>query len=149
MVDGRLCECGKRGCLEAYIAHRGLLLTYEELLQAEGRSPHTPLTIEWLLQNAADDPIGQETLRWTGRLLGIGLANLANVLNPECIILTGKTMEFGDQLLAPATQAFQEAAFSELGRSVQLISEPWVGYDSWARGAVALVLHRLLFVPAN
>lgn len=149
VVDGRLCECGKRGCLEAYIAHQGLLLTYEELLRATGRSSQTPLTIEHLLQSAADDPIVQETLRRTGRLLGIGLANLANVLNPECIILTGKTMEFGDYLLVPAARALQETAFSELGRSVQLISEPWIGYGSWARGAAALVLHRLLFVPAN
>jgi len=149
VVDGRLCECGKRGCLEAYIAHHGLLMTYEELLQAEGTSPQAPITVEQLLQSTAADHIAQETFQRTGRLLGIGLANLTNILNPECIILTGEGMEFGDQLFEPVTRAFQETVFSELGRSVQLIYEPWVGYGSWGRGAAALVLHRLLFVPGN
>jgi predicted NBD/HSP70 family sugar kinase len=149
VMDGRLCECGKRGCLEAYVAHRGLLMTYEELLMAEGRQQETAPSIEQLLHNTSDDPLARETLRQAGRLLGVGLANIANLLNPACIILTGEGVEFGDRLFNPANEALQEYVFSEFGRSLQVIREPWLGYESWARGAGALVLRRFFFAISN
>ncbi|HXR65521.1 MAG TPA: ROK family protein, partial [Ktedonobacteraceae bacterium] len=126
-----------------------LLMTYEELLVAEGRQHETAPSIEQLLHNTSDDPLARETLRQAGRLLGVGLANIANLLNPACIILTGEGVEFGDRLFNPANEALQEYIFSEFGRSLQVIREPWLGYESWARGAGALVLRRFFFAISN
>jgi hypothetical protein len=43
----------------------------------------------------------------------------------------------------------QEQAFSRLASNLQIILEPWSGYESWSRGAGALVLSQFLFTPAK
>ncbi len=145
MVDGRQCECGNRGCLEEYVTHRGVLATYAELRKAEGYEQEV-YTLEQLLQSSPADQLARQTFHQAGRLLGIGLANAVNLFNPECVILTGEGIEFGDRFFDPVLQALQEHLFSKLGRSLQVILEPWAGYESWARGAGALVLSQFLFV---
>lgn len=144
VVDGRECECGKRGCLEAYVAHRGLVATYAFLLKARGYQQEEP-ALEQLLHSAPDDPVACQAFQQAGHMFGIGLANVVNLFNPECIILTGEGIEFGDRFFDPALQALHEHTFSRLGRSLEVLREPWAGYESWARGAGALVLSRFLF----
>ena len=144
VVDGRKCECGKRGCLEAYISHRGLLATYTSLLKAEGYQQEEP-TLEQLLHSASGDAVARQAFQQAGRMFGVGLANVVNLFNPECIILTGEGIEFGDRFFDSALQMLHEHTFSRLGRSLEVLREPWAGYESWARGAGALVLGRFLF----
>jgi N-acetylglucosamine repressor len=144
IVDGRQCECGHRGCLEAYVAHRGLLTTYGELLKAWGQQQTEP-TLDQLLHSPPEDQAALHTFQQAGRLFGIGRANIVNLFNPECIILTGEGVEFGKRFFDPALQALHEHTFSRLDRSLQVILEPWSGYESWARGAGALVLSQFLF----
>lgn len=148
VMDGRRCECGKRGCLEEYVAHRGLIATYRELLQAGGFSQAEP-TLEQLLQSPSGDQAAGLALQKAGRLFGAGLANLVNLFNPECIIITGEGIEYGERFFDPARQMLQEQAFSRLASSLHIILEPWSDYGSWARGAGALVLSHLLFTPAK
>lgn len=148
VMDGRHCECGNRGCLEEYVAHRGLIATYRELLQAGGSSQAEP-TLEQLLQAPPDDQIASLALWKAGRLFGAGLANIVNLFNPECIIITGEGIEYGERFFNPARQMLQEQAFSRLAHSLQVILEPWSGYESWTRGAGSLVLSHLLFTPAK
>ncbi|GHO47532.1 ROK family transcriptional regulator [Ktedonospora formicarum] len=148
VVDGRRCECGNRGCLEEYVAHRGIIATYSELLQAGGFSQSEP-TLEQLLQSPPDDQMASLALRKAGRLFGAGLANIVNLFNPECIIITGEGIEYGERFFDPTLQMLQEQAFSRLASSLPIILEPWSGYESWTRGAGALVLSQLLFTPAK
>jgi predicted NBD/HSP70 family sugar kinase len=143
-VDGRLCECGNRGCLEAYIAHRGLLMTYTELINAGGHRQKQP-TLEQLLASSEDDELARLTFERAGRVFGISLANVVNLFNPDTIIVTGEGIEYGPRFFDAASQALREHTFSRLGDALQLILEPWSGYESWARGAGALVLSRYLF----
>ncbi len=144
-IDGRKCECGKKGCLEEYVTHRGLIATYRELLAAGGYQQGEP-TLEQLLQSTSEDQLAGQVFLQAGKKFGSGLANLVNLLNPECLILTGEGIEFGARFFDPALQALREQTFSRLDRSLQIILEPWSGYESWARGAGALVLNRFLFV---
>jgi N-acetylglucosamine repressor len=148
VVDGRRCECGNHGCLEEYVAHRGLLATYKELLNAGGYHQAEP-TLGQLLQSAPDDPLASLVFQKAGHLFGAGLANLVNLFNPECIIITGEGIEYGDRFFDPALHMLQQQVFSKLADSLQVILEPWSGYESWTRGAGALVLNQFLFAPAK
>jgi predicted NBD/HSP70 family sugar kinase len=151
VVGGRRCECGNNGCLEEYVAHRGLLTTYKEMLTAGGFQ-HPEPTLEQLFQSPPEDEIASLTFQKAGQLFGAGLVTLVNLFNPECLIITGETMPYGDRFFESALQMLRQHAFSQLARSVEVILEPWSGDERWtlgARGAGALVLSQFLFAPPD
>ncbi len=154
--NGRHCECGKYGCLEAYVAFHGTLATYAELYEAANQQSLLKNTQDvvhsvdqFYQQMEQGEQIAQEALRSTGILLGIHLASVVNLFNPECIIFTGEGTTFSNYLFAPMRQALQEYTFSQLGANLEIIFESWTGYESWARGAAALVLRRFFSVSTH
>lgn len=146
---GRLCECGNRGCLEAYVADQGLLASYYEMCQAHLGNPEFPpdLTPARLHAAAQEEtsPFRQIFL-FAGHLLGYGLATLVNLLNPECIILTGPNVIDNDVFFSAMREALQKHIFSQLGDQLQLVIET-VAEISWAQGAGSLVLRHFFSSP--
>lgn len=143
---GRRCECGKLGCLEAYVADHGLLKTYHELCQTH---PDLPINLSLSeLQTTARE--GHEMLRsvfiQAGQLLGCGLATLVNVLNPECIILTGANVQPDNLLFGSMHEALQAHIFSRLGEDLPVVIEPVVD-TRWSQGAGSLVLRHFFLSP--
>lgn len=106
--DGRQCGCGRRGCLETYVSTPGLRRSVFELLsdlsvasELRGFS-FEQLRGEDVTQAAADgDMVALQAFEMTGKILGIKLADLAALLNPEAIILAGGLMNAGDYLMDP------------------------------------------------
>lgn len=107
VFDGRACRCGSRGCVEAYVGAPGIMATLAEL------DPGSPLLrggdqtacVE-ALARATGDPVAGETVRRTARLLGAGIANLVNVLNPEAVVLgSWVTRILGARLLPDLREA--------------------------------------------
>lgn len=160
---GRRCECGKRGCLEEYISFRGIIANYRERNYQENLSFDTTLNrpsdqavqaeerlIHELCERAmGGDELALQAFQRSGELMGIALANLVNVLNPECIVLTGEGA-FVEPAMFPSMEAvLRQNLFSQLGRDLRLLVEPLTGYTTWARGAAALVLHRFFVLPAR
>lgn len=154
VVGGRLCECGKRGCLEEYVSFRGIIASYQEYLSNAsnmGKMKHAlpawdmqheeELIFELLERADQGDEEAQLAFRHSGELLGLGLANLVNVLNPECILLTGEGTVVERYMLAPLETTLRQNIFSELGSSLRMLVDPLMSYENWARGAGALVLH--------
>jgi glucokinase len=90
---GRLCSCGSHGCLEMYCSGKALTLIAESLygpreLYAMGaRYAGATLLMERAL---AGDTRAHQALTEAFGYLGIGLTNLANLLNPELIVLVGQ-----------------------------------------------------------
>ena len=124
--NGRLCGCGKRGCLETYVAANGIVQTAKEIL-AE-RPEHSMMRqVETLspkiIQEFCEmgDELAIETYRRTGYYLGIGLANYASVLNPEAIIFTGGVSLAGKWLIGPANESFEDHVFHNVQGKVKLI----------------------------
>ena len=160
---GRRCECGKRGCLEEYISFRGIIANYRELNYKENIPFNMTLNsssdqavrseermVHELFERASEgDELATQAFQHSGELMGIALANLVNVLNPECIVLTGEGA-FVEQVMFQSMEAvLRQNLFSQLGKDLRLLVEPLVGYESWARGAAALVLHRFFVLPAR
>jgi glucokinase len=125
-VEGRLCGCGRRGCLETYVSDKGLVKTAEEEI-AKSNEPTLMSELEELsiatIANCCDkgDRVAIETFRRVGAMLGVGLANYASVINPEAIILTGDMMVAGKWLLKPMRAAFDEHVFHNIRGKVRIL----------------------------
>ena len=88
---GRLCGCGRRGCLEQYASANGFERTYEELA---GEA----LEGEEVMARARDgDAVAQEAIERTARVLGLALANSVAYTEPEAIFLFGGLASAGEQ----------------------------------------------------
>lgn len=124
--DGRECGCGKRGCLEAYTAARGVVQTAMEVME-ESTEPSkmrqveqlTPMVIAQLCDEG--DALAIETYRRVGYILGMGLANYASVVNPEALVFTGVVSKAGHWLLEPASESFEKHVFHNLEGKVKLV----------------------------
>lgn len=146
--DGPLCECGKRGCLEAFVGDPGLLRAAQEAYEA-GTLPRPAADIEELLSWARQgQPAAVEIYRQAGQVLGRGIANLINLLNPGLIILGGEGVRAGELLFAPMRAEIELYGMPELVQDASFKVEAW-GDDAWARGAASLVLRELFESPVN
>ena len=103
-----------------------------------------------LFERASEgDELATQAFQRSGELMGIALANLVNVLNPECIVLTGEGAFVKQTMFQSMEAVLRQNLFSQLGKDLRLLVEPLVGYENWARGAAALVLHRFFVLPAR
>jgi predicted NBD/HSP70 family sugar kinase len=155
-TEGRLCACGNHGCLEAYISDSGIVKNYLEYVHAtsyplEGEILE-PDPFEVVERARSSDEAAVAAVQRAGTLLGVSLANLVNIFNPECIVLSGPntdaSMLAGDLLLEPMQQALQKHLFSQVGKDLHFIVER-LGFESWARGAGSLVLRHFFAPPAH
>jgi transcriptional regulator of PTS gene len=142
--EGALCRCGQRGCLEAYVADYAIAREAATFFAATdlGDEPAIQDTID-RLSAAADngDPIAHGIFERAGTMFGIGIGNLAKLLNPPVVFLSGERTR--------SAAVFFEAMEESLAAQsiVPGIGMPRVeihrwGDELWARGAAALVLER-------
>lgn len=125
--NGRSCNCGRRGCLERYVAAAGIVRTAKELMEGESGKPSlmreldtlTPKTIKECCDRG--DEMAIEVYRRTGYMLGIGLANLATLIDPEAIIIAGGISQAGRWLIEPAKDSFESHVFHNTRGRVDLI----------------------------
>jgi predicted NBD/HSP70 family sugar kinase len=146
--DGPPCACGKRGCLETYVADPALVrqaqAAYARLPGARGVD-----SIEALVERADQgDPIAGEVFRKAGELLGRNLANLVNMLVPQLIVISGEGVRAGAWLLEPLRQAINRFVLPELAGEFELQVDVWDEY-AWARGAAGLVLRQIFESPVH
>ncbi len=138
-LDGALCRCGQRGCLEAYVADYALL---REAMTVPGADPNVdPGTrIEALLSNAkAGEATAKSIVDRAGRMFALGLANLVNIFDPQLIILAGEQMQF-DHLFADAVIAEMRKSIVQIDKAPpEVVIHKW-GNLMWARGAAAYAL---------
>ena len=127
--NGRQCTCGNKGCLEAYVAARGIIATAKELMEQtdkpslmRGVEKLTPKLITEFCNQG--DELAIEVYRRTGELLGMGLANYGSMVDPEAFIFTGGIAKAGKWLFDPAKKTFDEYVFhNSKGKIKFLVSE--------------------------
>lgn len=127
--NGRQCTCGNKGCLEAYVAARGIVATAKELME-ETDKPSLMRGVEKLTPKQITDFCNQgdemaiEVYRRTGEMLGMGLANYGSMVDPEAFIFTGGIAKAGKWLFDPAKKVFDEYVFhNTCGKIKFLVSE--------------------------
>ncbi|MGO4914089.1 ROK family protein [Pseudogemmobacter sp. W21_MBD1_M6] len=143
-MDGALCRCGQRGCLEAYVSDYALVREASTALNwTSGEGQSAQVMLESLFDHAkAGNQAARSIFHRAGRYLAVGLANIINLFDPNLIILSGERMRF-DYLYA-------EEVLEEMNRMTLNIDRPrprieinaW-GDLVWAQGAAALALSEL------
>lgn len=143
-AGGRRCECGKRGCLEAYAAEPALLAQALERFP-ELKTARRSLRLGDLLRAAEEGHGGARALlAEAGERLGIALANLVNLLNPEMIVIAGEGVRLGPAFFGPMEQVLRQNTFNGLAQNLEVRLDPW-GDDAWAQGAAGLTIQREVF----
>ena len=92
VIDGRVCRCGGRGCLEAYVGAPGIAQHLRELAPESDllNTDDQTATVQAIAAAAANgDPPATQVVRTTARYLGVGVANLVNLFNPRIVVLGG------------------------------------------------------------
>ena len=141
--DGRLCGCGNKGCLEAYVGAKGIVLTAKELM-AESDAPSLMRNLEKLsprtIKECCDqgDAMAIEVYRRTGRILGQGMATYASLIDPEAIIFTGGISQAGHWLLDSAEEVFEQLVFGNLKHKVKMVVSKLNDRERDVLGASAL-----------
>ena len=141
--SGRLCGCGHRGCLEAYVGAKGIVLTAQEVMQESGKTTLmreleklSPRTIAECCDKG--DELAIEVYRRTGYVLGLGLANYASIVDPEAIILTGGISHAGKWIVDPAYESFENHVFGNLRGKVKILTSQLNDRERDVLGASAL-----------
>ena len=117
-TNGRRCGCGNDGCLEAYASGTAIARRMTEAIGAGGESllagpgDRGPLTAQAVYEAAASgDALALEVVHDTAKYLGVGVANLINILNPEIVVICGGVTQAGERLFTPLRREVTRRAF--------------------------------------
>jgi len=145
-INGRVCGCGNKGCLETYASATGIRRTISMLL-AQSNQPSVFRSISpeklsaKMITDAAlkNDPIAIEAFEYTGRILGIKLAEAVTIFSPEAIFLFGGLAKSGSLIIEPTKRYMEEYMFPIFRNKVKLLPSALEGKNAAVLGAAALI----------
>ena len=143
--NGRMCGCGRTGCLEAYCSATGVARTAREFLEIRQEpSILRNIDIEDITSKdvydaaVAGDKIAKDIFEYTGKILGEAFADMVAFSSPKAIILFGGLAKSGDLLLKPLKEAFDKNVMPIFRGKTQIILSELKESDAAVLGASAL-----------
>ena len=146
-LNGRHCKCGNYGCIEAYASGPAIAVRAREVLVREETASLLPslvngnledITAETVYQAASQgDAVANEIVRDTARYLGVGIANLLNILNADVVVVAGGVTRAGDALFVPLRAEVRRRAFRPAVDSARIVPGELPG-TAGVIGAVAV-----------
>ncbi len=151
--DGPRCNCGNYGCLEAYSSATGIKNRIKnrikegiksEFLNFDDDNLFESLRLKSIFKAARKgDRLTSDIVEEAISYLGIAIANIANILNPEMVVLVGGITNEGDKLLIPLRKEVKKRAFYSNYKSLKIVIGKLAG-NAGVLGAAAL-----LWIPNN
>jgi glucokinase-like ROK family protein len=154
---GERCNCGNRGCWETQVSQRTLFRYIREAIAAGQPSTLSKmtnptlkrLTVPMVAEAAGDgDTVAIEALSKLGHHLGIGIASLVNVLNPQLVVFGGILSLAGEFLLPMVNEEMEQRALRWNREATQVVLAEH-GRDACVMGGVAMVYQAILAEPNN
>ncbi len=151
---GEPCRCGKTGCLETLVSETAFLYQAQEIsrLHPEGilarvikDNPNQHMMDNLVESANQGDETVHEMLADRAYYLGVALANMVNLYNPEIIILGGVFTQAGDYFIDPLIKTVRKISFGDLGKQVR-IEATGFGWKAGVVGAAALALTHLFYL---
>ena len=143
--NGRMCGCGRTGCLEAYCSATGVARTAREFLEIRQEpSVLRNIDIEDITSKdvydaaMAGDKIAKDIFEYTGKILGEAFADMVAFSSPQAIILFGGLAKSGDLLLKPLKEAFEKNVMPIFRGKTQILISELKESDAAVLGASAL-----------
>jgi len=138
--DGRHCSCGNDGCLEMYASARGIVQSYREASGRPANEAAGQVTSEQVYEAArAGDKTAIKVMESMGRMLGIGIASLINIFNPERIVIGGGVKDGWPLFIDATRREIMKRAFEVPARRTEIMPSQ-LGDDSGMIGAAAVAL---------
>ena len=143
--NGRLCGCGREGCLEAYTSATGVARSAREFLEMKN-TPSIMRSIEPKSITSKDvfeaaiegDELAQEVFEYTGKILGDAFADFVSFSAPEAIVLFGGLAKAGDLILKPVIENMEKNLLSIWKGKVKILFSTLRDADAAVLGASAL-----------
>lgn len=130
-ANGRKCKCGNYGCLEAYASGPAIALRAIEGIES-GAESLLPALVDGKLENITaatvyegvvlGDPYANEVMRETAKILGAGVGNIINILNPDMVVISGGVTRAGDHLFVPLRAEVRRRSFKVAQEACQIVS---------------------------
>lgn len=143
--NGRICGCGRTGCLEAYCSATGVARTAREFLEVRSEpSTLRNLQIEDITSKdvyeaaVAGDKMAKEIFDYTAKILGQAFADMVAFSSPQAIILFGGLARSGDLLLKPLREEFEKQLMPIFRGKTKIILSELKESDAAVLGASAL-----------
>lgn len=143
--NGRLCGCGRTGCLEAYTSATGVARTAREFLEVRNdpsslrQIPIQDITSKDVYDAAiTGDKLALEIFDYTGKILGEAFANFIAFSSPKAIILFGGLAKAGDLILKPIKEAMDRNTLNIYKGKVKIMFSELKESDAAVLGASAL-----------
>ena len=143
--NGRMCGCGRTGCLEAYCSATGVARTAREFLEIRQEpSVLRNIDIEDITSKdvydaaMAGDKIAKDIFEYTGKILGEAFADMVAFSSPQAIILFGGLAKSGELLLKPLKEAFEKNVMPIFRGKTQILISELKESDAAVLGASAL-----------
>jgi len=132
--NGPVCRCGNRGCLETLASTRAVT----NLLSQSRREQVSTRRMLDLAEGG--DAATLRLIGDAGRALGVAVANLCNIVNPECVVIGGDLALAGDALLNPVREVVSRNAIPSAAADTEIVGGV-LGERAEMLGALALVMH--------
>ncbi len=143
--NGRLCGCGRTGCLEAYCSASGVARTAREFLEIRADEsllrniPIEAITSKDVYDAAmAGDKLANEIFEYTGNILGEAFADFIVFSSPEAIILFGGLAKSGELLMRPLRESMEKHMMPMFKGKVRILLSELKEADAAVLGASAL-----------
>jgi len=143
--NGRLCGCGRSGCLEAYASATGVARSAREMLESSSKNsilrniPITDITSKDVFDAAKEgDEIAIEIFNFTGKILGEAFADFVTFSAPEAIILFGGLSKAGDLIMHPIVENMEKNILNIWKGKVKVLFSELKEDDAAVLGASAL-----------
>lgn len=128
MHDGPICGCGDTGCLEAFASGPSIVAMAEEYIMGGKSTKYREMAngndiTPFIVAEAAKagDPVARRIFTKMGEYIGIGMASVVNLLNPERIIVGGGVADAGDILMTPLKETLKKRAMKIAGETVEVV----------------------------
>lgn len=128
MHDGPICGCGDTGCLEAFASGPAIVAMAEEYILGGKSTKYREMAngndiTPFIVAEAAKagDAVAKRIFTRMGEYIGIGMASVVNLLNPEKIIIGGGVADAGDILLNPLQETIKNRAMKIAGETVEVV----------------------------
>jgi glucokinase len=130
-ANGRKCKCGNYGCLEAYASGPAIALRAVEGIES-GVESLLPTLVDGKLEDITaatvyeavvlGDPYANDVMRETAKILGAGVGNIINILNPDMVVISGGVTRAGDHLFLPLRAEVRRRSFKVAQEACQIVS---------------------------
>jgi glucokinase len=145
--NGRMCGCGRKGCVETYCSATGIKRTFIELLEKnniESEIVKSNIDAKYIYDQAiAGNKYALEAFEITGDYLGLTLANSAAYTSPEAIFLFGGLANAGEYIFKPTIRSFEKNLLKIYQNKIKILPSKLKESDAAVLGAASLIWKEL------